>query len=118
MNYTIAALPGDGIGPEIMESGLTLLETLGKKFQHEFNVTVYPFPEEPVSMKPVIRIPPQTIKGCSEADAILLAAIGGPKWETAEKHPKMACCNYVRHWDFSRTSVRLPSATASPTSPR
>ena len=32
MNYTIAALPGDGIGPEIMESGLTLLETLGKNF--------------------------------------------------------------------------------------
>ncbi|MFZ2505357.1 MAG: 3-isopropylmalate dehydrogenase, partial [Trichococcus flocculiformis] len=33
-------------------------------------------------------IPPQTIKGCSEADAILLAAIGGPKWETAEKTPE------------------------------
>ena len=33
-------------------------------------------------------IPPQTIKGCSEADAILLAAIGGPKWEKAEKTPE------------------------------
>ena len=87
MNYTIAALPGDGIGPEIMESGLTLLETLGKKFQHEFNVTVYPFGGAGID-ETGDPIPPQTIKGCSEADAILLAAIGGPKWEKAEKTPE------------------------------
>lgn len=87
MNYTIAALPGDGIGPEIMESGLTLLETIGKKFQHEFNVTVYPFGGGGID-ETGDPIPPQTIKGCSEADAILLAAIGGPKWEKAEKTPE------------------------------
>ncbi|WP_319466293.1 3-isopropylmalate dehydrogenase [uncultured Trichococcus sp.] len=87
MNYTIAALPGDGIGPEIMESGLTLLETLGKKFHHEFNVTVYPFGGAGID-ETGDPIPPQTIKGCSEADAILLAAIGGPKWEKAEKTPE------------------------------
>ena len=87
MNYTIAALPGDGIGPEIMESGLTLLETIGKKFQHEFNATVYPFGGAGID-ETGDPIPPQTIKGCSEADAILLAAIGGPKWETAEKTPE------------------------------
>ena len=87
MNYTIAALPGDGIGPEIMESGLTLLETIGKKFQHEFNVTVYPFGGAGID-ETGDPIPPQTIKGCSEADAILLAAIGGPKWEKAEKTPE------------------------------
>ena len=87
MNYTIAALPGDGIGPEIMESGLTLLETLGKKFQHEFNVTVDPLGGAGIDA-PGDPIPPQTIKGCSEADAILLAAIGGPKWEKAEKTPE------------------------------
>ena len=87
MNYTIAALPGDGIGPEIMESGLTLLETLGKKLQHEFNVTVYPFVGAGID-ETGDPIPPQTIKGCSEADAILLAAIGGPKWEKAEKTPE------------------------------
>ena len=87
MNYTIAALPGDGIGPEIMESGLTLLETLGKKFQHDFNVTVYPFGGAGIDETGDPN-PPQTIKGCSEADAILLAAIGGPKWEKAEKTPE------------------------------
>jgi len=87
MNYTIAALPGDGIGPEIMESGLTLLETIGKKFHHEFNVTVYPFGGAGID-ETGDPIPPQTIKGCSEADAILLAAIGGPKWEKAEKTPE------------------------------
>lgn len=87
MNYTIAALPGDGIGPEIMESGLILLETIGKKFKHEFNVTVYPFGGAGID-ETGDPIPPQTIKGCSEADAILLAAIGGPKWEKAEKTPE------------------------------
>ena len=87
LSFPIAALPGDGIGPEIMESGLTLLETIGKKFQHEFNVTVYPFGGAGID-ETGDPIPPQTIKGCSEADAILLAAIGGPKWEKAEKTPE------------------------------
>jgi len=87
MKFTIAALPGDGIGPEIMESGLSLLETIGKKFRHEFNVTSYPFGGAGID-ETGDPIPPQTIKGCQEADAILLAAIGGPKWENAEKTPE------------------------------
>ncbi|MGP6138862.1 3-isopropylmalate dehydrogenase [Jeotgalibaca sp. A127] len=87
MNYTIAALPGDGIGPEIMASGLTLLESIGKKFQHSFNVTVYPFGGAGID-ETGDPIPTQTIKGCTGADAILLGAIGGPKWEQAEKTPE------------------------------
>lgn len=87
MKFTIAALPGDGIGPEIMESGLSLLETIGKKFKHDFNVTAYPFGGAGID-ETGDPIPAQTIKGCQEADAILLAAIGGPKWENAEKTPE------------------------------
>ena len=87
MNYTITALPGDGIGPEIMASGLTLLAAIGEKFHHDFDVTVYPFGGAGID-ETGDPLPPQTIDACKKADAILLGAIGGPKWEQAAKTPE------------------------------
>ena len=81
MKYNIALLKGDGIGPEIVDSAVRVLEAVGKKFGHEFSFTSYliggcaidacgqPLPEE-------------TVAGCLAADSVLLGAVGGPKWDT------------------------------------
>lgn len=88
MKYKITALPGDGIGPEIMESGLGVLKAIEEVFGHQFQVTKRPFggagidaEGDPLSDK--------TLNACKESEAILLGAIGGPKWQKASKTPEM-----------------------------
>jgi 3-isopropylmalate dehydrogenase len=76
MNKKIALIPGDGIGPEITAQTLTLLETLVPGFTYieldlggvAIEKTGSPFPE-------------QTKKSIKQVDAVLMAAIGGPKWD-------------------------------------
>lgn len=80
MNYNIALVKGDGIGPEIVEGAVEVLKKVGEKYGHQFNFTEYlaggcaydkygkPLPEE-------------TVEGCKESDSVLLGAVGGPKWD-------------------------------------
>lgn len=80
MKLNIAILPGDGIGPEIMEQGVAVLNAVAEKFGHEFSYkeglcgahgidTVGdPFPEE-------------TFRLCMDADAVLFAAVGDPRFD-------------------------------------
>ena len=81
MEYRIAVLPGDGIGPEVTEQTLLVLERIGEKFNHRFQFQKLlaggcaidaignPLPEE-------------TLEACRKSDAVLLGAVGGPKWIT------------------------------------
>ena len=85
MQYNIALLRGDGIGPEIVDSAVEVLNAVGKKFGHTFTFTPYliggcaidacgqPLPEE-------------TVKGCLSSDSVLLGAVGGPKWDSLPGH--------------------------------
>ncbi|SHJ33757.1 3-isopropylmalate dehydrogenase [Thermoclostridium caenicola] len=89
MNYKIAVLPGDGIGPEVIEQTLLVLEKVGQKFGHSFqcqkllaggcaiDATGSPLPEE-------------TLEACKKSDAVLLGAVGGPKWDNlpGDKRPE------------------------------
>lgn len=80
MNYNIALVKGDGIGPEIVEGAVEVLKKVGEKYGHQFNFTEYlaggcaydkygkPLPEE-------------TVEGCKKSDSVLLGAVGGPKWD-------------------------------------
>ena len=80
MNYTIALVKGDGIGPEIVEGAVEVLKKVGEKYGHQFIFTEYlaggcaydkygkPLPEE-------------TVEGCKNSDSVLLGAVGGPKWD-------------------------------------
>lgn len=80
MKLKLAVLPGDGIGPEIMEQGLAVTEAICKKFGHELSYKMAicgadaidkvgdPFPEE-------------TYQACMEADAVLFASVGDPKFD-------------------------------------
>lgn len=91
MNYSIALLKGDGIGPEIVDSAVAVLEKIGKKFGHSFNFTPYLIGGcaydrfgEP--------LPRETVEGCLRSDSVLLGAVGGPKWDTlpGDKRPEKA----------------------------
>ena len=80
MNFNIALLKGDGIGPEIVESAVRVLEAVGKKFSHTFNFTEYDIGGVAID-KYGIPLPEETVKGCLAADSVLLGAVGGPKWD-------------------------------------
>ena len=81
MNYNIALLRGDGIGPEIVDSAVRVLEKVGEKFGHTFNFTKYLIGGSAIDAcgEP---LPKETVEGCLAADSVLLGAVGGPKWDT------------------------------------
>ena len=81
MRYNIALLKGDGIGPEIVESAVRVLQAVGEKFSHEFVFTPYDIGGVAID-KYGIPLPEETVKGCLQSDSVLLGAVGGPKWDT------------------------------------
>ena len=82
----IAILRGDYIGPEIMESGLQVLQAAGAG-SFDYQTQDYSFGGQAIDEvgEP---LPQATVKGCQQADAVLLSAIGGPKWDQAKKRPE------------------------------
>ena len=81
MNYNIALLHGDGIGPEIVNSAVRVLEVVAKKYGHTFNFTPYDIGGIAID-KHGMPLPEETVKGCLASDSVLLGAVGGPKWDT------------------------------------
>ena len=81
MNYNIALLKGDGIGPEIVNSAVKVLEKVGTKYGHKFNFTDYLIGG--IAIDTVGEgLPQETVDGCLASDSVLLGAVGGPKWDT------------------------------------
>ena len=80
MKLNIALLKGDGIGPEIVDSAVRVLEAVAKKFSHEFVFTPYLIGGCAIDEvgEP---LPKETVEGCLESDSVLLGAVGGPKWD-------------------------------------
>ena len=78
MTHLIATLPGDGIGPEIMEPTLELLEGLG-----DFEFQEHLFGGASIDVHGVA-LTDEVLADCRKADAVLLAAVGGPKWDTTD----------------------------------
>ena len=81
MKYQIGLLKGDGIGPEIVDSAVKVLEAVGKRFGHEFVFTPYLIGGAAIDAcgEP---LPRATVEGCLSSDSVLLGAVGGPKWDT------------------------------------
>ncbi len=76
-------MPGDGIGPEIVAQGLKVLEVVGEKFGHKFEVEEALIGGVAIDEKGV-PLPDETVKACKSADAVLLGAVGGPKWDNID----------------------------------
>ena len=91
MNYTIAVIKGDGIGPEIVSEAMLVLEKIGQKFGHTFT-----FQEVLAGGCSIdangIPLTDETVEICKKADSVLLGAVGGPKWDNvpSEKRPEKA----------------------------
>jgi 3-isopropylmalate dehydrogenase len=80
MSYHIVTLPGDGIGPEILAPTLELLQTLG-----DFEFEEHLFGGASIDVDGVA-LTDEVLEACRRADAVLLAAVGGPKWDTTDPH--------------------------------
>ncbi len=76
---TIVTLPGDGIGPEIMKPALELLRTISEDFTFEEHA----FGGAAIDLHGVA-LTDETLHACKASDAVLLAAVGGPKWDTTD----------------------------------
>ena len=80
MDFKIAVLPGDGIGPEITDAAIAVLQKIGEKYNHNFtfekllcggaSIDVYGIP-----------LTDETVEKCLASDSVLLGAVGGPKWD-------------------------------------
>lgn len=79
-NYHIAVLPGDGIGPEIMQQAYKVLEVVRKKYQLAITTSEYDVGGVAIDVHGV-PLPQETLEGCEKADAILFGSVGGPKWQ-------------------------------------
>ena len=77
---TIAVLPGDGIGPEVTRAAVHLLQDCAAAHGHTFEFRELPFGGSAIDALGT-PLPPSTLAECRKADAILLGAIGGPKWD-------------------------------------
>ena len=92
MNYRIAVIKGDGIGPEIVTEAMGVIEAVGEKFGHTFqfvDVLLGGCATDAVGKS----YPDGTAEKCKSCDAVLLGAVGGPKWgpdKPAEQRPETA----------------------------
>jgi 3-isopropylmalate dehydrogenase len=84
MKARIAVIAGDGIGPEVVAEGVRMLERVAAKFRHEFTMNPAPFGGAAIDLNGD-PLPQATLDECLAADAVLLGAIGGPKWGPAAK---------------------------------
>jgi 3-isopropylmalate dehydrogenase len=80
VNAKIALLPGDGIGPEIIGQAERVLVTVAKRFGHHFTFERHLIGGAAIDVAGDA-LPPVTLDACRSSDAILLGAVGGPKWD-------------------------------------
>ena len=85
MQFDIALLKGDGIGPEIVDSAVRVLERVGAKFGHTFRFSSYLIGGAAIDQTGA-PLPDETVDGCLKSDSVLLGAVGGPKWDTLPGH--------------------------------
>ena len=89
MKAKITLLPGDGIGPEIVDATRQVLETIAQKSGHSFSFSTHLIGGIAID-ETGVPLPDDTIVGCRSSDAVLLGAVGGPKWDdpTAAVRPE------------------------------
>lgn len=80
MRASIAVLPGDGVGPEVIAEGVKILSAIGSVFEHEFELNYESLGGNAIDHCGV-SLPLKTLERCRRSDAILLGAVGGPKWD-------------------------------------
>ncbi len=85
MLLNITALPGDGVGPEVTDEAIRVLETIAEVFSHQLSVT-----RKPVGGAALLEskdpLPADTLQACLGSGAVLLGAVGGPAFDSFPSH--------------------------------
>ena len=81
--YNITHLAGDGIGPEIIAEGRKVLDAVGAKYATTFSYTEALIGGCAIDATGTA-LPDETLRAAEDSDAVLLAAVGGPKWDTTD----------------------------------
>src|SRR4029079_10493983 len=85
MLLNLTALPGDGVGPEVTDEAVRVLETIAEVFEHQLSVT-----RKPVGGAALLSskdpLPADTLQACLASGAVLLGAVGGPSFDNFPSH--------------------------------
>ena len=99
--HTVAVLKGDGIGPEIIDSAITVLKRVGQLLGEEFELRYGEIGGSAIDRfgDP---LPDETLKICLDSEAVLLGAVGGPKWDDlpTEKRPEKGLLRIRKELDL------------------
>lgn len=87
MKLKLVCLPGDGIGPEVMESAVQVLKAIESTYKHEFHFSTCLFGGRAIDHTGS-SLPTETLEECLLSDAVLLGAVGGPKWDHGSERPE------------------------------
>lgn len=87
MRADIVVLPGDGIGPEVTAAAVAVLEAAGRRYGHSFQFQTRLIGGAAIDAEGTA-LSDATLDACRKADAILLGAVGGPKWSDGEIRPE------------------------------
>ncbi|PYF07372.1 3-isopropylmalate dehydrogenase [Ureibacillus chungkukjangi] len=97
----ITVLPGDGIGPEVVAAAIRVLQVIAKRYKHDFQLGYAAIGGAAIDQfqDP---LPIETIEMCRESDAVLLGAVGGPKWDNnpAELRPEKGLLRIRKTFDL------------------
>lgn len=83
MDYKIAVLAGDGIGPEVVAEGVKVLTAVGQRCGHSFTMNAGLIGGCAIDATGTA-LPADTVAVCRSSDAVLLGAVGGPKWDNPD----------------------------------
>lgn len=101
MEKRVAVLQGDGIGPEVTEAAVRVLEVVARRFNHNFHFNYGSIGGAAIDQfnNP---LPEETIALCESSDAVLLGAVGGPKWDQnpSELRPEKGLLAIRKHFDL------------------
>lgn len=101
MNFTIAVIHGDGIGPEIIEESLRVLKKVGEKYRHQFEFKNVLAGGQAIDQNGNC-LPDEALKICKNSDSVLLGAVGGPKWDNlpGDQRPEKALLRLRKELDL------------------
>ncbi len=119
MSYSIAVLPGDGIGPETISATLGVLDATASAFGFAYEIERFAFGGNAIDSDGD-PFPASTRAGVRAADAVLKGAIGGPKWDDGAVRPEMGLLALRAHLDVFcnvRPVRRWTTRTSSPLKP-
>jgi len=89
MEFDVAVLPGDGVGPEVIDEAIKVLQVVGERFDHRIRLHQGLIGGVAIDTSGTA-LGEETLNTCNQCDAVLLGAVGGPKWDDpqAKVHPE------------------------------